>query len=93
MDIVDIDVFLNDNIFGYILRIPIVHSVVYNLYNLIPFPTKVRNSENTFVFISSEEDYLLMDTLNKCMLNLVTYKWARSRIFRQGCVCVNRYFP
>jgi hypothetical protein len=56
MDVVDIDVFLNDNILGYILRIPLVHSIVYNLYKLIPFPTKVGYSE---------EDYLLMDTLKQ----------------------------
>jgi hypothetical protein len=70
MDIVDIDVFLNDNILVYILRIPLVHSVVYNLYKLIPFPTRVRNSEDTFVFISSEEDYLLMDTLKQMYAKL-----------------------
>jgi hypothetical protein len=69
-DTVDIDVFLNDNILWYILRIPLVRSVVYNLYKLIPFPTKVRNSEDTFVFISSEENYLLMDTLKQTYAKL-----------------------
>jgi hypothetical protein len=62
MDFIDINVFINDNVLGYILRIPLVHSVVYNLYKLIPFPTRVQNSEDTFVFIGSEKDYLLMDT-------------------------------
>jgi hypothetical protein len=71
MVIIDTDVFLIDNILGYILRIPLVNSVVYNLYKMIPFPTKVKNSRDTFVFIGTEKNYLLMDTLKQSMLNLV----------------------
>jgi hypothetical protein len=55
INITDIDVFLNDNILGYILRIPLVHSVVYNLCKLIPFLTHVKNSQDTFVFTGSKK--------------------------------------
>jgi hypothetical protein len=68
MKIIDIDVFLNDNVWGYVLKIPLRNSAVYNFYKLIPFPTKVNNSENTFVFIESERDFLMIDTLKR-MLN------------------------
>jgi hypothetical protein len=37
---------------------------------LIPFPTKVNNSENTFVFIESEKDYLVIDTTKHVYVKL-----------------------
>lgn len=68
---VDIDVFINGNILGYVLMACLVNSIVYKLYKLVPFPAKVKNSEDTFMFIGSENDYTVMETLKKFMLNLV----------------------
>jgi hypothetical protein len=70
MKIIDVDVFLSDNVLGYVLKIPLVNSAVYNLYKLIPFPTKVHNSENTFVFIESERKFLVVDTLKQVYAKL-----------------------
>jgi hypothetical protein len=47
-----------------------VDSGMYNLYKLIPFPTKVNNSENAFVFIESEKDFLMLDTLKQVYVKL-----------------------
>jgi hypothetical protein len=93
MDIVDIDVFLNDNILGYILRIPLVHSVVYNLYKLMPFPTKVRNSEDTFVFISSEEDYLLLDTSKQIYAKLSDLQASKCKTISPELRMCKQAFP
>jgi hypothetical protein len=93
MDIVDIDVFLNDNILGHILRIPLVHCVVYNLYKLIPFPTKVRNSEDTFVFISSEENYLLMDTLKQIYAKLSDLQVGKCKTISPELRMCKQVFP
>jgi hypothetical protein len=70
MKIFDIDVFLNDNVLGYVLKVPLVNSAVYNLYKLIPFPTKINNSENIFVFIESEKGFLMTDTLKQVCVKL-----------------------
>jgi hypothetical protein len=55
---------------GYVLKIPLVYSDVYNLYKLIPFPTKVNNSENTFVYIESERHILMRDTMKQMYVKL-----------------------
>jgi hypothetical protein len=70
MKTLDVDVFLNDNVLGYILKIPLVNSDVYNLYKLIPYPTKVNNTERTFAFIESERDFLMIDILKQVYVKL-----------------------
>jgi hypothetical protein len=85
--------FLNDNILGYILRTPLVHSVVYNLYKLIPFPTKVRNSMDTFVFISSEEDCLLMDTLKQMCAKLRDLQVSKCKTVSPELRMCKQVFP
>jgi hypothetical protein len=70
MKIIGVDVFLNYNVWGYVLKIPLVNSDVYNSYKLILFPTKVNNSENTFVYIESERDVLMIDTLKQLNVKL-----------------------
>jgi hypothetical protein len=70
MKIIDVDMFLNNNVLGYVLKIPLGNSDVYNLYKLIPFPTKVNNSENTFIYIGSERDFLMIDTLKQVYVKL-----------------------
>jgi hypothetical protein len=84
--------FLND-ILGYILKIPLVHSAVYNLNKLIPFPTKVKNSEDTFVFTGSEEDYLLMDTLKQMYVKLSELELRKCKIISPEWRTYKQVFP
>jgi hypothetical protein len=70
MKIIDIYVFLNDNVLGCVLKTPFLNSAVYNLYKLILFLTEVNNSENTSVFIESEKDYFMRDTLKQVYVKL-----------------------
>jgi hypothetical protein len=89
MNVIDIDVYVNDYVLGHVLRTPLVNSVVYNLYQLIPSPTRVKNSQNTFVIIGSDKDYLLWTLWKKSMLNLVNYKYASATEWRK----CKRVFP
>jgi hypothetical protein len=41
MKTIDIEVFVNDNVLGYVLKIPLVSSALYNLYKLILFQRKL----------------------------------------------------
>lgn len=43
---------------------------MYNLYRLIPFPTKVNDSENNFVFMESDKDYLIVDSMKQVYVKL-----------------------
>jgi len=70
MKVIEIDVFVNYYALGYVLWAPLVNSVVYNLYQLIPFPTRVKNSQNTFVIIGSDKDYLLWTRRKKIYVKL-----------------------
>jgi hypothetical protein len=69
MKISDVDVFLNDSVLGYVVRIRLMNTVVLSVYKLIQFPTRIKNSEDTFPFIGNEKDYLLMDTLKQMCSN------------------------
>jgi hypothetical protein len=71
MKIIDIDVFLNDNVLGNVLKKRFLNSAaVYNLYKLILFPTEVNNSENTSVFVESEKDYFMPDAVKQVNVKL-----------------------
>jgi hypothetical protein len=62
MKMTDTEVLLNGNVLGY--------SAVYNLYKLIPFPTGVNNSANMLVFIESNKDYLIVDSMKQVYVKL-----------------------
>jgi hypothetical protein len=74
MNIINIDKFVNYHVLGYVLRVPIVNSVVYSLYQMIPFPTNVKNSQNTFIIMGSDKDYLLWTSRKKYMFSLLNCK-------------------
>jgi hypothetical protein len=54
--------FLNEDVLGYVLKIPLVNSAVYNLYKLIPFSTKANDSENALALIESEKNSFMTGT-------------------------------
>lgn len=93
INIIDIDVFVNNSILEYVLRTPLVNSVIYNLYKLNPFPTKVKNSKDTFVFIGSEKDYLLChDKTNVDYVKFSELEVSKCKIISPEWLRVNRYF-
>jgi hypothetical protein len=60
--IIDLDVFLKGNFFVYIICLPLTNSINYNLYQVLPLPIQVRNTESKFMFLLPQHEYLLMDT-------------------------------
>jgi hypothetical protein len=93
MKIIDIEVFLNENVLGYILKIPLVNSDMYNLYKLIPFPTKVNDSENTFVYIESERGFLMIDTMKQMYVNLNEQELDECKIISPARRVCTQAFP
>ncbi|PNF43974.1 hypothetical protein B7P43_G00917 [Cryptotermes secundus] len=93
MNIIDIDVFLNNNLLGYVLKIPLVNSAVFHLYKLIPFPTKVNNSENIFVFIESEKDFLMIDTLKQVYVKLNELELDECKVISPDWRVCKQTFP
>ena len=74
---------MNDHGLGYALSSRLVYSVVYNLYQLIPFPTRVKNNQNTFLIMGIDKNYLLWTRLKKCMLNVMNYKYRSAKEWRK----------
>jgi hypothetical protein len=89
MNVINNDVFVNDHVLGYVLRAPLVNSVVYNLYKLNPFPTRVKNSQNTFEIMGRDKDYLLWTRWIKCMFNSVNCTYVSATEWRK---CKHTFF-
>lgn len=39
-----------------------MNQVNYNVYHVLPSPTKIKNTDTKFTYILPEHEYLLMDT-------------------------------
>lgn len=61
LKISDVHIFVKRNILSYVIETPLVNNIVYNMYQLIPFPTPTSDSLTDFIFIESAKDYLLID--------------------------------
>ncbi|XP_068081928.1 uncharacterized protein [Anabrus simplex] len=59
--IAEIEVFITKEILGYIVKVPLVDKVKYDLIKVIPFPTRVNGEVENFVFINSENEFILLD--------------------------------
>lgn len=62
VNIVDLDVFIKDRYFVYVIRLPLTNHVKYNVYHVLPLPIQIVDTDNQFTFILPEHEYLLMDT-------------------------------
>jgi hypothetical protein len=61
LNLVDLDVFLKDRFLVYVIRLPLTNHVNYNVYHVLPLPTKIRDTDSRFTFIFPDREYLLMD--------------------------------
>ena len=68
--ILDFDVFLKGYFHVYIIRLPLINSINYNLYHVLPLPIQVRNTESKFIFLLPEREHLLMDTAKQYFARL-----------------------
>jgi hypothetical protein len=93
LKIIVIAVNINDNVLGYVLKIPLVNSDVYNLYKLIPFPTKVNNSENAFVYIESEKEFLMIETLKQVYVKLNELELDECKVMSPDWRVCKQTFP
>jgi hypothetical protein len=62
VNIVDLDVFIKDNFFVYVIRLPLTNHVRYNVYHFLLLPIRIKDTDTRFTFILPESEYLLMDT-------------------------------
>lgn len=61
LKLMELDVFSKANILCYVIKLPVTDQLKFNIYKLIPLPTKMKTSTNKFVFINPEKEYLLME--------------------------------
>jgi hypothetical protein len=46
----------------YIVRTPLVSHYVYDVYRVLPFPTKINDTKSKYTFIQPEKEYILIDS-------------------------------
>jgi len=77
-------VFLQGKFLVYVIRLPLTNSVSYNLYNVLPFPIRVKGTDSKFIFIQPEHDYLLMDTAKRFFARLGVDEVNECKTLRKG---------
>jgi hypothetical protein len=68
--IVSIDVFLQGKFLVYVVRLPLTNNVSYNLYYVLPFPIKVKETDSKFVFIQPEHEFLIVEIVKRFLTRL-----------------------
>lgn len=61
VNIIDFDVFIRDNFLVYVIRLPLMDHVNYNMYHVLSLSIKIKNTSTRFTFILPDHEYLLMD--------------------------------
>jgi len=65
VNIIDLDVFIRNNFLVYVIRLPLTNHIKYNVYHVLPLPIRIKDTDNQFIFILPEREYLLMDTAKR----------------------------
>jgi len=65
VNIINLDVFIQDNFLVYVIRLPLTNHVKYNVYHVLPLPIRIEDDSNKFIFILPEREYLLVDTAKR----------------------------
>lgn len=88
--ILELEVFIRDKFFVYVIRLPLTNHVKYNVYHVLPLPIRIEDSINQFTFILPEREYLLMDTAKRYYARLGVSEFkdckvimARHRVCKQ----------
>jgi hypothetical protein len=59
--LIEFDVFTKGNFLVYVIRLPLTNHENYNVFHVLPLPTKIKNTDSKFRMILPEREYLLMD--------------------------------
>ena len=65
VNIINLDVFIQNNFLVYVIRLPLTNHVKYNVYHVLPLPIRIEDDSNKFIFILPEREYLLVDTAKR----------------------------
>lgn len=85
LKIIDFDVYLNNDILCYIIKLPLTDDTVYNTYKVLPLPINMNNTNNKFLFIQPEQKYLLVDKAKRYYVKM------SEQVF-QKCKEINNYW-
>ena len=64
VNIIELDIFIGNNILVYMIRLPLTNHVNY-VYHVLPLPIKIRDTDTRFTLILPEREYLLMDVAKR----------------------------
>jgi hypothetical protein len=84
LHIKNFDVFMKIEFLVYVIRLPLTHHVIYNVYHVPPLPIKIKDTNTMFNFLLPELEYLLMDVAKQY--------YARLRVDEiKECKQINTY--
>jgi hypothetical protein len=54
----------------YVIRLPLINNVFYNLYHVLLLPIKIKGTDSKLIFIQPEHAYVLMDAAKRYFTRL-----------------------
>lgn len=92
LKLIDYDVFLHDNVLGYVIRLPLTDNVKFNVYNVHPLPIATKDSVTTYTFILPDKEYLLIDTVKQYYVKIDKSELDKCKVLTsQWRVCKQNY--
>lgn len=89
--IIDVDAFMSGNILSYVLNVPLVENELFNLYKVLPLPSAIDGSQNLFMYIQPEKDYLMIDESKRHYVKLSNEQLLCKGIDRVRQICKQKF--
>lgn len=87
LKVMDLNVFVNQDMLGYVINIPLIENNEFHLYKLIPLPIKVTSGKDQYVYIQPEKDYLLVDSAKKLYAKVLQNELECKEVDKQRRIC------
>lgn len=92
LKLIDYDVFLHNNVLGYVIRLPLTDNIKFNVYNVHPLPIATKNSTSTYVFIQPEKEFLFIDTVKQYYVKIDKLEFNNCKVLTSNWrVCKQSY--
>lgn len=92
LKLMEYDVFLHNNVLGYVIRLPLTDNVKFNVYNVHPLPIATKDSVSTFVFIQPEKEFLFIDMVKQYYVKINKVEFNNCKVLNNRWrVCKQEY--
>jgi hypothetical protein len=89
VNIVSIEIYIIDS--NLVYEVPLVTHYMFDVYKVIPFPMKVKNTSNKFTFIQPDKEYIMLDTTKQFYVRLHQNDLGLCRMNKSKLVCKQKF--